>query len=468
MARMPERLTDPESERAVLGSMLIDPNATAIAADFVGPDDFNDEGHQLLFKTAYDLHHGGSAVDYLTLSSALGDKLRRIGNGSARAEAYLTKLINDTPNAYNVPHYARIVRNLSTLRSMVAAAGQIAKLAYNADGHELDALWDRARRLLDASAPASSDEFLLLWMDSFNAYLEQQLDRCSEIDAQNAGEIKPRATFPWKALRNKPLEVKYARPGTLIGVIAPPGVGKTVFAECCAEHWAEEGLQVVFFHLELGQRAMLDRRMCRQSGVALSLIEDGYIDGTTSDASYKMQSWPGAIHYVHCPGWSAARIVRLATKLHDRGQCDALIVDYLQKMRRDYSRGLNPAQALGWSIELLKNCGEDLGLPVVLPAQLNVTGKKEKIKTGVNVRDTGELEDKANLVITLDRPLLLVDVLDDQGKVVAKAGQRSPIVRGRVDKNTFGACGPFKMMFLGERFLFTDNAKQQEPPPLNF
>ena len=141
-----------------------------------------------------------------------------------------------------------------------------------------------------------------------------------------------------------------------------------------------------------------------------------------------------------------------------------MIVDYLQKMRRDYSHGLNSAQALGRGIELLKNCAEDLGIPVVLPAQYNAAGKKEKIKTSQDVRDTGELEDKANLVITLDRELLTRNLQGDAGEVIATKGTRSPFVSGRVDKNTFGACGPFELLFLGPRFMLSDKPVHNHPP----
>jgi replicative DNA helicase len=458
------KLVDTRAERAVLGSLLIDPDAVAKVADLVSPADFHDEGNRIVYDAALRLMREGTVADYVTMMDAIGDDdLRRIGNNGSNGSGYLLHLVNDTPSALRCTMYARIVRRLATLRGLMNAAGEIAKLAYNADGDELDGLFDRARRLLDARAPARSDEHLLMWLDSFDAFFAQQLDRCAEIDAQESGDVKPRATVPWKPLDRY---VSYVRPGVLFGVIAPPGVGKTAMVEGLAEHWAQQGLKVAFFHLELSRQSMLDRRTCRQSGVSLRLVEDGHLDATMSDANERMARWPGGIHYVHCPGWGASRIARAARKLHDRGECDAMVVDYLQKMRRDFSQGLNAAQAVGWNIEVLKNCGEQLGVPVVLPAQLNVKGKTERVKTATYVRDTGELEDKANLLVTIDRPLLTADLKDNGGDPVALAGQRSPVADCRVDKNTFGPTGPFRLLFVGQRFMFAEESKVAEP--LNF
>ena len=153
-------------------------------------------------------------------------------------------------------------------------------------------------------------------------------------------------------------------------------------------------------------------------------------------------------------------MAREARKLRDRGECDAAIVDYLQKLRWRSLPGMNSAQARGQDIEVLKNLAELLGIPVILPAQLNVAGKQAAIKTGSYVRDTGELEDKGNLVITLDRPLLKTDT--DLGK----AGTRSPIADCRVDKNTFGPTGPFRLVFVGARFMFAELGEVADP--LNF
>jgi len=454
---MDDRLMDVLAERAVLGALLIDPDAVGKVEDLVDAADFHDEGNGLVYAAALSLHHEGSPVDHVTMLDRLGEDLRRIGDKDTHGAAYLTHLVEATPTALNAPYYARIVRRLSTLRGMMSAAGEIAKLAHSANGDRIDDLFDQARRLLDARAPARDDDHLLLWLASFDAFLRQQIDRCAELDAQEEGKLSPRAEFPWPSLQRY---ATHARPGTLTGVIAGPGVGKTSLMECIAERWAELGLRIVFFHLELSRSSMLDRRAARHSGVPLRKLEDGYLDGRITAADGRLKTWPGGVHYVHCPGWSASQVARVARKLHDQGECDGVIVDYLQKMRWRLSGGLNSAQARGQDIEILKTCAEVLDIPFVLGAQVSRKGHEEQIKTATYVRDTGELEDKANLLITIDRPLLTKDT------DVGKAGSRSPVADCRVDKNTFGPTGPFRLVFVGERFQFVEMTDVSEP--LNF
>jgi replicative DNA helicase len=333
------------------------------------------------------------------------------------------------------------------------AAGQIAKLAYGANGDALDDVFTRARRLVDAIAPTRGNDALLMWLESLHSFYELQLKRVEEQSAIELGDVQARVTFAWHALKRY---VNYVREGMLVSLAAESGVGKTAFLATWAEYLAHEGLRTVFFHLELSHQVMLDRRMARRSGVPIHEIENGKITEAMEDATQAMKQWPGAIHYVHCPGWTAQRIVNQARLLVDKGQCDFVIVDYLQKVKRQYIHGMNTAQAAGAVAETFKVGSEQLGIPFAVGAQFSKASFERKRKTSADIRDTGELEQKANVCITLDREELLADFKDSSGRVIAQTGQRSPICNGRVDKNTNGATGNFTLNFYGPRFLFTD------------
>lgn len=442
------KLVDLGMERATLGSCLIDPDAMMNVETIVSGRDFVGPGHQILFDAIYKLYSQQTDPgDMLLLKSAIGDKINDIGTGKTQGMDYILELMSKTPSALRVKKYATIVSRLSTLRALVNVAGNIAQLAYNSENETLDEIFSNARGLVDAATPNSSDEFVLTWIDSLAKFFDFQLTRIADLDAIKAGEATSWVSFPWERISHF---IKYVREGMLVTVAAGSSVGKTAFLETWAEYLAQQGLKVVFFHLELSHQVMLDRRMSRNSGVAMELIEQGYMGDETHDASGRMKEWKGGITYVHSPGWTAQRIANQSRLLKDKGLCDIAIIDYFQKMRLQYVAGNNTAQARGQQAETIKICSEQLGIPFVVASQFSRKSNERNRKTAADIRDTGELEEKSNIVITLDREILEEDLPN------AKAGERNPIANGRVDKNTMGKTGDFQLYYDGARFQFTD------------
>ena len=134
---------NPEAEEAVLGSLLIDPDAVIKVASFLEPDDFYREKNGWIYQAILDLHERREPADFVTLVDELErrDQLQQIGGA-----AYITSLINSVPTAIHVEHYARIVERTATLRRLIGAAGQIAALAYE-DADDVDEVVDRAEQL---------------------------------------------------------------------------------------------------------------------------------------------------------------------------------------------------------------------------------------------------------------------------------------------------------------------------------
>jgi len=442
-------LTSLDTEQAVIGSLLIDPDAILKVSDWLTAADFHDQRHQWIYGAIYRLNEQQTAIDYRTVCDQLEQDghLREMGGA-----AYLTGLIQATPTALNVSDYGRTVYRLGTLRRLVQVGGEIARTAYQAGGEQLDTVIEKARRALDSVAPDRADDAVLLWADSLESLISHQLERTQEIADVHDG-ARVRVEFPWKAFQRFNLRL---RAGTVAVVAAGSGVGKTTFLECSAEHWARLGLQVVFFHLELSHQIMLDRRIVRLSGVPMKEIEDGVLSRPVYDAYERMREYSGGIHYVHCPGWSARRIANKARQLHAKGRCDVIVVDYLQKIGLNWRPGLNKADALGDVVEVFKVLTEQLGRPLVLASQVNRAAEYASRVTGSHIRGTGEAHEKGNVVIVLDRPLLDRDVKDENGDVVAQSGQRSPEVNILVDKNTLGPTGETQLVINAARFCMLD------------
>lgn len=445
-----DRLIDLDAERAVLGSCLIDPDAFGHIEGDLDGDDFHDARHRLIFQAMRDLHEQQTPADALTIANTVTEQ-------DATLRPYVTELMNATPSALRAPHYARVVSRLGTLRRLMGVAGKIAALAYQEGNGTLDDTFAKAREMLDSIAPSPVDSSILYWLDSLDGFWRQQLDRLEELDEIEAGTAAPPVTMPWQVLQRFGARL---RAGTLTIVAAGSSVGKTTFLECCAEHWARQGHQVAFFHLELSHQMMLDRRMVRLTGLPLVQIEAGYMGAEINEQHQRLKDYPGGITYVHCPGWSSARIAQTARMLNRRGLCDVCVVDYLQKLRLTYHQGANKADALGSTVEVLKIAAEKMGIPFVLASQFNRAAMYSDRKTGDFIRGSGEPHEKANLVLTLDRPILDAEVLGPGGRVVARPGERSPVVAVRVDKNTAGATGDVQLIMNAARFLILDQGEE--------
>ncbi len=446
------RLTDPAAERAVCGSILIDPDSMLKLAGALSPDDFFTERDRWIYTAALDLYQHQQPIDYVTMCSALERKGKLAEAGGA---AYLTELIRETPTAYNVETYSETVVKLSTLRGLVQIAGQIAKIAYGCNGESTAVILEQVRKLVDGVTPATSTDDVLLWLDSLERYVLAQLARNNAQADAEAGKGRLALTLPWERTLGR-FKLKLRR-GTLMMVVAGSSVGKTTFMECCSEWWARAGRNVAFFHLELSHQTMLDRRMCRWSGVPIEQLEDGLLDERTEYATKRMRAWEGGITYVHCPGWSARQIAAKARELHAKGLCDVLVGDYLQKMRLYMPRGFNKQDGLADAAEVLKNCCEQLGIAGMVGSQVNRRAEDAARITSAHLRGSGEVGEKSNIVVTLHREILPAPI--NGGRY--QAGDRSPQLDVRVDKNTMGPTGDCQLAINGERFTITELQREE-------
>ena len=433
------------AKRALLGSLLIGPEVILDIDPPLSPSDFYHERNGALYAILASLGEAACG-DWVTIS----DEVRSAGLDWTQSE--MIALAAETPTSVHAHYYAAIVREKAALRRLFNAAAEIAKLAYAPDA-DSRAVWEQARQAVDQAITQDGDTATLTFQESLIWYLSLLERRTDEHRTE-----QPTLAFPWQALKSYTPRL---RPGTVAIVAAASGVGKTAFCECCAEEWARIGFKVAFFHFELAHEVMLDRRTARLAGVPIWELEQGKRPEDVDRITDQISRWPGGITYVHCPGWTMQRVALKARQLAGRGLADAVIVDYLQKARyQEQVRGLTPAQMRGQDVEGLKVLAEELGIVVLLASQLNREAQSQKRKTRFTIRDTGEADEKANIVITLDREILEIPLRDGGGKLVADEGELSPEVTVRVDKNTLGKTGEGRLVLNGERFRLADMAEE--------
>jgi replicative DNA helicase len=442
---LPERLYDVPAEHAVCGSILTDPDVLIQLAGTLKPGDFTNDRTRWVYEAMLALYEQQQPIDGLTVSDMLQRERRLESAGGA---AFLSKLVLDTPTALHVERYAETLVRLSLLRNLAGVAQETMKLACNANGESAGEVIEQVRGLLDGISPTMGDEDVLLWQDSIDQFVNVQMARAAQQSDPQSG--RRWLTLPWEStFKRFKLRI---RPGTLALVVGGSSIGKTTFMENCAEHWAFQGLQVAYFHLELSRQFMLDRRTCRLARVDLETVEAGGDEARIVDARAKMMRYKGAIHYIRCTGWSARQIVARARELKAQGLCDVLIVDYLQKMRLWMPKGYNKQDGLADAAEVIKNFVEDMGIFGMMGSQVNKKAHEAGRVTAAHVRGTGEADEKANVTLVLNRDILANDINDGE----YEAGERSPIMGVRIDKNTGGRTGETKLFIKGAHYLITE------------
>jgi replicative DNA helicase len=295
-----------------------------------------------------------------------------------------------------------------------------------------------------------NESAVMTWEQSFDLTDKMLLEY--ERIANTPQSERKLLNFPWSSWNKliDPLEE-----GMLGVVTAPDGQGKTIYAESIAEHWAAHKNKIVFVHYELNRKLMMLRRTARHTSITTRELKAGQLTQAQvalyNQVRPRLSAWEGYISYLHTPGWSMEKTCAELRKLVVDGQCDAVVLDYLEKAQASRRQlqmfGTNTYQREADNVEQLKTFAETTGIPVLMIAQMNKEGKSTdfgKVDRG-SMRGAGEKSDKSNLVVLIKRERV-DDGYSNQVEVL-------------VDKNTMGKTGAFTQIMQPEFFRVGDIAK---------
>lgn len=300
----------------------------------------------------------------------------------------------------------------------------------------------------------TDDSAVMTWPESFDYY--DQLLAQREADALLPEDQRKIIDWCWPSWNQRidPLE-----PGMLAVISAGDGQGKTIYAESLAEHWARRKNKVVFLHYELNRAIVLDRRTARHTSISRRELKGGRLaphqKQLVAAMRPKLMAWDGYITYVHTAGWTMERTTQELTRLKAEGQCDVVVLDYLEKnaaSRRQLQMfGTNTYQREADNVEQLKNFAEGTETPVLMLAQMSKAGKTLSAESldRTGMRGAGEKSEKANVVVLLHRE-----------KIENGYSQKVDVV---IDKNTMGPTGSFAQWMEPEFF----RVQEMERVPLN-
>jgi replicative DNA helicase len=133
-----------EAEEAVIGAVMINPEAYYDVAQFLQAEDFYIHRHRWIWQAFIRLHEQRTPIDFLTVTEEL-DQMGQLGE--IGGPAYLTALINNVPSSLHAEAYGHVVEETAVRRRMLDAANLIAKVAYKEET-DLDEVMNEAEKAI--------------------------------------------------------------------------------------------------------------------------------------------------------------------------------------------------------------------------------------------------------------------------------------------------------------------------------
>ncbi len=383
-----------ESERAVLGGLLLDPAELADVRSRLQADDFYDERHRLLYRAMLAIADGGSTIDLLTLRAYLeqAGSFEEIGG-----LGYLVTLDTDLPDLGRLAEYVEIIRDRSGRRATIAAARKaITAAAGTAEpvseilaelGRQSQALLAGAVRSRWSPAGGSVDDFLA---------------------ALEGGEVERLIGLP-TGFADYDARIGGLLPGSLIVIAGRPGMGKTSVALDIVRHTAVvAGRPVGVFSLEMRREELAAKLLSAESNVPGKYLRTGHVSrGQWSEvwqARHRLAQAPIVVDDT-----ADLRLVDLEARARrlraEHPALALLVVDYLGLVSAGV-RVEHRRQEVGLIARRLKALAGTLGVPVLVLSQLNRdAAKRSDPRPNLSdLAESGEIEAHADAVVFVHRP----------------------------------------------------------------
>jgi replicative DNA helicase len=382
---------DLESEQAVLGAILVQPQRWHEAAAVLRAECFFRAAHQQIFAALAALDEARAPLDPLSLADELA-RARQLE--AAGGIAYLTRLTDGVPRGVHVRYHAERVRDLWRKRQVIALAHALLDDAYDErrSADELSATAESG--LIDLTRQVDTGDFLAAGalMAKTNAYLRRLAS--GESGVPSGFRLLDRLLGGFRA-------------GEMVIVGGRPGDGKTSFALSIALHVAvERRLPVAIFSIEMSAEEVGMRLATALARVDASRVRDRRLSPTEHEslasAIARLEASP--LFTDDSALITVAAMRARARRLKTTHGLALLIVDYVQLLvseRRTENRNAE-VSVISRGLKIL---ARDLQVPVIVLAQLNrqVMARPDKRPFLSDLRDSGALEQDADVVLFLFR-----------------------------------------------------------------
>ncbi len=439
---------DIEAEKSLLGAVMLSDTILPEILTIIKAKDFYEDRHQTIFGAMCDLYDQHKPIDLLTLTSELKSqkKLKDVGGAP-----YLAELTNFVQTASHAKAYADIIRKAAVRRRLIEAGNKISAKAFEDDADIDNLVGEAERDLFEVS-----DNIIKSDYTPMAELLADAFDHIEEL-RQNKGALRGLKT----GFRDLDKKTAGFQKGDLVIIGARPAMGKTTFAQNLSYNIASINKKgVLFFSMEMGANEIVERIISDVSGVDNWKIRTGNLTdeefNRITDAMGEMDEIP-----IYIDDTSSMTIMELRNKarraMHDH-DIGIVIVDYLQLIQGSDRYKGNRVQEVTEISRGLKILARELKIPVIALAQLsrNVTGRDDPRPVLSDLRESGSIEQDADLVMFLHRP--------DYYHQNEDGYEETHITELLVQKHRHGAIGKIELYFHPEllRFMSLDKTREDE------
>lgn len=383
-----------EAEQAVIGSMLMDKEAVAVAADMLLKEDFYTGQYGILFEAIAQLHGEGKPADLIQVQ----EKVRQNGAPpEISGMEFLRDILTSVPTSANIRHYAKIVKDKATMRRLIKAAQDIEESCYGGRDELEDVLFNAEKNVNAITQTGGSGEF-----QPIGEVVIEALDRMQA--ASNAG-----GKITGIATGFTDLDYKMAglQNSDLILIAARPSMGKTAFVLNIAQNVSvKHDVTTAIFSLEMSKLQLVNRIISMESKVDSKNIRTGNLSPAEWASIAEGASSVGMSKLIidDTPGISIGELRSKCRKLKRDSDLGLIIIDYIQLMVGG-GKSESRQQEVSEISRALKGLARELNVPVIALSQLSraVESRPEKVPMLSDLRESGAIEQDADVVMFIYR-----------------------------------------------------------------
>ena len=441
-----------ELEEAVLGALLLEKDAYEIVCGILQPECFYDPIHKLIYGAIQSLVAQNKPVDILTVVEELKRKgeLELVGGA-----VHIAELSEKVASAAHIEHHARIIHQKFFGRKLIEINSQSLSNAYDETLDIDDVIAETIAAIENMESGASGQQ-----MKSIEGVVYQA---GKEYEKRAANAQKGISTGVHTGLDRLDKWTYGFQRGELCILAGRPGMGKTAFALHIARKTAMRGNSVVVFSLEMTNLSFANRMIIADSGIDAHAFRAGILN---PDEIHSMMISQGRIAKLPISVNETLEITinqikAQCKKLKRKGNCDIVIIDYLQLIKKDSLSGKTTNDELEIISRALKALAKEVDVPVVALCQLNRECEKraDKKPTLSDLRGSGAIEQDADLVVFIHRDYYYKELEEDKNKATLI-----------IAKNREGQTGEFDVWVNNSISDFRDKGdivdfSREAPPP---
>ncbi|HVT95358.1 MAG TPA: replicative DNA helicase [Bryobacteraceae bacterium] len=383
--------SNPDAERFVLGSILLDDSQFVQIAGTLKAEDFSLEKHRRIFLRMLDLHERGEKIDRVTLANEL---MKTNQLESVDGIGYLVSLDDGLPKIVNLESYARIVKDKAMLRDMIVASEKVISRCMIGADDPAEILAAAEESLLKLGDSGSQNDLVnpARILEEFEGGINRFLDPSKRIKGLSTGFL--RFDEMTSGLHK----------GELFILAARPSMGKTALALNIAQHVATHlEKTVAVFSLEMSKESLLTRMICAGARVDQQKFRAGYLnqDERMQLSATASQLMRAPLYIDDTAGTNLMDIHAKLRRLKSQQGLELVVIDYLQLMSGGAKRYENRNQEVSALSRGLKLLAKELDVPMLVLSQLSrapETRQGDHRPQMSDLRESGSIEQDADLV----------------------------------------------------------------------